>query len=326
MFLLGGNMKKIFITLFLLIFCSTSHGFYLEGIGRLNLPQVNEPATPALSFGDGDTGFYEGADDLLRVAVSGTGMWEFQTNLLIGRSYTKTGAIANNDTSATVPGLTFSNDADTGLGSTESDSLSMIAGGVEGHRITEAAGLIAHVFTGMVKTPTTQTLTGAGAVDIVSAITHVVSTGVNALTFADGAEGQWKTIVMKTDGGAATLTPTSPGNFTTLTFDDVGDLALLIFTNGKWIWMGGTATKTSTYPVLTSCGTSPTLASGSTDYAGTFTIGATGTGCTLTFGTAFSVAPACVTSGAAAITNTQTSTVLTVIAIPGVYNYVCNNL
>ena len=95
----------------------------------------------------------------------------------------------------------------------------------------------------MVKTPTTQTLTGAGAVDIVSAITHIVTTAANALTLADGAEGQWKSIVMKTDAGAGTLTPTNPGNFATLTFDDVGDSALLLFTNGKWIWMGGTATK-----------------------------------------------------------------------------------
>lgn len=87
-----------------------------------------------------------------------------------------------------------------------------------------------------------QTLTGAGAVDLVSNITHVVTTGTDALTLSDGAENQWKTIVMKTDGGAGTLTPSNAGNFTTITFDDVGDSANLIFTNSAWHFMGGTAT------------------------------------------------------------------------------------
>ena len=89
---------------------------------------------------------------------------------------------------------------------------------------------------------TPQTLTGAGAVDITSIITHLVTTGADALTLADGAEGQRKFIVMKTDGGDGTLTPTNLGNGTTITFDDVGDCADLIFTNSAWHMIGGTAT------------------------------------------------------------------------------------
>ncbi len=87
-----------------------------------------------------------------------------------------------------------------------------------------------------------QVLTGAGAVDLISRVTHVVTTGTDALTLADGTEGQPKTIVMKTDGGVGTLTPTSLANGTTITFDDVGDSAELMFTNGAWHFMGGTAT------------------------------------------------------------------------------------
>jgi len=239
-------MKKIFTILFLLIFCSTSHGFYLEGIGRLNLPQVNEPATPTIAFGDGNSGFFEDVDDSIRVSINGSPKWFFLSGSF-GVYSTGYPLILYTSTTSTVPNFVpNAGDQNTGLGSAADDILSLIAGGVEGHRITEAAGLIDHVLTGKVKTPTTQTLTdaaGAGVIDIVSAITHIVSTGTDALSLADGAEGQWKSIVMKTDGGAATLTPTSPGNFSTLTFDDVGDSALLIFTNGKWIWMGGTATK-----------------------------------------------------------------------------------
>lgn len=89
---------------------------------------------------------------------------------------------------------------------------------------------------------TAQTLTGAGAVDITSAITHVVTTAADALTLADGTEGQRKFIVMKTDAGDGTLTPTNLGNGSTITFDDVGDSSDLIFTNAAWHMIGGSAT------------------------------------------------------------------------------------
>jgi len=134
-------------------------------------------------------------------------------------------------------------DDDTGFNLIAADSLGIIAGGVEGHRITEAAGAIDHILTGIVKTPTTQTLTGAGAVDIVSAITHLVTAGVgDALTLANGAEGQVKTILTKTEttaGDTSVLTPTSFANGATITFDAPGDIAQLLFTNGAWHYIGG---------------------------------------------------------------------------------------
>ena len=80
----------------------------------------------------------------------------------------------------------------------------------------------------------TQSLSGAGAVYVVSAITVIVTTGANALTFADGVEGQIKFLVMKTDGGDGTLTPTNFASGSTITFNDVGDTAFLLFTNGNW--------------------------------------------------------------------------------------------
>ncbi len=89
---------------------------------------------------------------------------------------------------------------------------------------------------------TVQTLTGAGAVNLIDITTHVVTTGVDALTLADGVAGQTKYIVMKTDGGAGTLTPSNLGNGSTITFDDVGDSAHLYFTNDAWHFMGGSAT------------------------------------------------------------------------------------
>lgn len=89
---------------------------------------------------------------------------------------------------------------------------------------------------------TAQTLTDAGAVTLTESTTFLVTTGAAAITLADGVENQEKFIVMKTDGGDATLTPTNFSNGTTITFDDVGDSAHLIFMDGSWSWIGGTAT------------------------------------------------------------------------------------
>lgn len=83
-----------------------------------------------------------------------------------------------------------------------------------------------------------QALSGPGAVDIVNGITHLTTTGADALTLADGVQGQRKTIVMITDGGDGTLTPTNPGGFATITFNDVGDTVDLLFTNSKWYIVG----------------------------------------------------------------------------------------
>jgi hypothetical protein len=82
-----------------------------------------------------------------------------------------------------------------------------------------------------------QVLTGAGAVNVTSQITHIVTTGADALTLADGIEGQTKLIVMRTDGGDGTLTPTNLAGATTITFNDAGDTVSLLFTTGKWYIM-----------------------------------------------------------------------------------------
>ena len=93
--------------------------------------------------------------------------------------------------------------------------------------------------TGIVVANSTQSLSGAGAVDITSFITEVTTTGADALTLADGAEGQLKAITMIVDGGNGTLTPSNLSGGTTITFDAVGDSCLLLFTNGSWCILGG---------------------------------------------------------------------------------------
>jgi hypothetical protein len=75
----------------------------------------------------------------------------------------------------------------------------------------------------------TSSLSGAGAVNVSSVTTKITSTGANALTLADGSDGQIKILVMVVDGGDATLTPTTKTGFSTIVFNDVGDSCMLVF-------------------------------------------------------------------------------------------------
>lgn len=85
---------------------------------------------------------------------------------------------------------------------------------------------------------TVQTLNGAGAVDITTMTTAFTSSATgNALTLADGANGQIKTIVYVAEiAGADTgiLTPVNFGNGTTITFNNVGDSVTLQFIASNW--------------------------------------------------------------------------------------------
>lgn len=85
----------------------------------------------------------------------------------------------------------------------------------------------------------TQSLSGAGAVDITNAFTSLTTTGAaQALTLANGSVGEMKVIVHAVDGGSAVLTPTTKIGFSTITFTAVGDSAMLIYTSAGWAIVG----------------------------------------------------------------------------------------
>lgn len=81
-------------------------------------------------------------------------------------------------------------------------------------------------------------VTAAGAVSVNTLGTRLnTSSGSDvAITLADGIENQIKVIVMETKGstGNFVLTPANLWGYTTLTFNTVGDAAILMFINGKW--------------------------------------------------------------------------------------------
>jgi hypothetical protein len=89
---------------------------------------------------------------------------------------------------------------------------------------------------------TVQALSGPGAVNITSLATAFTSTAAgNALTLADGAQGQLKTIIYVAEaagGDTGVLTPANLGSGTTITFNAVGDSVTLQFAGTDW-WVVG---------------------------------------------------------------------------------------
>lgn len=83
----------------------------------------------------------------------------------------------------------------------------------------------------------TTTLSGPGAISVVKGTTKVTSTGVaDALTLANGTDGQIITVIHDVDGGSAVLTPTTKTGFTTVTFTAVGESVTLQYvTTRGWI-------------------------------------------------------------------------------------------
>jgi hypothetical protein len=83
-----------------------------------------------------------------------------------------------------------------------------------------------------------QALSGAGAVNITQLTTKFTSTAAgNALTLADGVEGQMKVIVYVAEaagGDTGILTPANLGAGTTITFNNVGDACILQFLGTDW--------------------------------------------------------------------------------------------
>ena len=83
---------------------------------------------------------------------------------------------------------------------------------------------------------TAQALTAAGAVNITTAVTTVASSAAIALTLINGNAGQIKIITMITDGGTATLTPTTLNGYSTIAFDTDGDSCMLYYAGSTPGW------------------------------------------------------------------------------------------
>lgn len=109
---------------------------------QIKLPSSNDPATPTIAFGDGNSGFYEAADNDISIALEGNPRWsfteaKFTTLGVVGASIERESPTAIN------PVINpRADDDDTGIGWNAEDQLSLIAGGVEALRITEATDIV----------------------------------------------------------------------------------------------------------------------------------------------------------------------------------------
>jgi hypothetical protein len=94
-------------------------------------------ASPTLAFGDGNTGFYETADNDLILATAGVDRFRFHSTGI--RSTNSGGFLLNTD----VPTFEDPNlipaedDTNTGIGWAEADALTLVSGGVPGLQLPE---------------------------------------------------------------------------------------------------------------------------------------------------------------------------------------------
>jgi hypothetical protein len=102
--------------------------------------------------------------------------------------------------------------------------------------LTKFSGLVALAMNGA------QTLIGSGVVQTTQTLTLISNTGTTgSLTINDGSfDGQLKLIMFTS--GAANSTITSNIKATSITFNSVGDTALLVWYSNDWWVLGGTAT------------------------------------------------------------------------------------
>jgi hypothetical protein len=80
-----------------------------------------------------------------------------------------------------------------------------------------------------------QQISGPGAISLAHPITEITTTGTDAYTLANGVIGQTKIIIMKVDGGDATITPTTFATGTTITMNDVNDNITLLYAANGWV-------------------------------------------------------------------------------------------
>lgn len=74
----------------------------------------------------------------------------------------------------------------------------------------------------------TSTRSGPGVLSVTTVTSKLTTTGVgDAITLANGTDGQIKTVLHDVDGGSAVLTPATKTGFTTITFTAVGETATL---------------------------------------------------------------------------------------------------
>jgi len=120
--------------------CDSSGYFTISPTGGSVIFPQGAAASPAVAFGDGDSGLFESADDTIQLSLAGIAYWNWGASQFGAIASTRP-ILRNEDSSSTNPTFVFVNDTDTGIGRAAADQLSLIAGGVEGIRVSEATSI-----------------------------------------------------------------------------------------------------------------------------------------------------------------------------------------
>jgi hypothetical protein len=79
-----------------------------------------------------------------------------------------------------------------------------------------------------------ENVSGGGALSISTGVSFISTTGTEAYSLANGVEGQVKVIIMKADGGDATITPDNLVGYTSVTFNATNDNVHLLYGSTGW--------------------------------------------------------------------------------------------
>ncbi len=119
---------------------------------KLKLPQEDDATSPTISFGDGNTGFYESADNKIRVAIAGGQRYGFSTTGFAELANANSFLLVSEISSSTNPVYAFGGDLDTGMGRAAADILSLITGGVEAINVDASQAVVNRVSSGLSNT------------------------------------------------------------------------------------------------------------------------------------------------------------------------------
>ncbi|HJW75359.1 MAG TPA: hypothetical protein VJ787_06770 [Thermoleophilia bacterium] len=106
---------------------------------QLRMPVNNDASAPSLSDADGDSGYYWLADDYVGLSLAGSLRWSWTggTQQASNASGPALSGVASSATVATL--LPNRSDSDSGVGSAGGDTITLIAGAIEGFTVTEGA-------------------------------------------------------------------------------------------------------------------------------------------------------------------------------------------
>ena len=164
-------------------------------------------AGKGIIFGDGNTEIYEKTDNNLYVKIAGTDRWEIDANQF--RALTNYGGQVKR-AAGTVgsPAFTFVGDTDTGIYRATTDALSLVAGGVEGIRVTESAAAISVNLYGGLIIPDAGNIgsesdTDAIAISSAGIVSITEKLGVGTTAVPHGGVGYAKLAIEGTNANAA---------------------------------------------------------------------------------------------------------------------------